>query len=37
MLKTEDYDTCHSIFITRQREMVQLVVEAAQDERNPGM
>ncbi|KAL4798353.1 Alpha/beta hydrolase fold-1 [Aspergillus venezuelensis] len=30
----EDLDTCHSVFISREREMVRLAVEAAQDERN---
>jgi hypothetical protein len=27
-LRTEDFDTCHSIFISREREMVELAVEA---------
>ncbi|TVY43897.1 hypothetical protein LOCC1_G003845 [Lachnellula occidentalis] len=34
VLKTEDYETSHSIFITKQAEMVRAVVEAAKDERN---
>jgi len=34
-LKTEDFDTNHSIFITKQDEMVKAVVMAAGDERNP--
>lgn len=33
--RTEDYETSHSVFITRQEEMVQAVVKAAEDERNP--
>jgi hypothetical protein len=35
VLRTEDYETSHSVFITRQQEMVQVVVNAAEDERNP--
>jgi pimeloyl-ACP methyl ester carboxylesterase len=35
VIKTDDYETCHSIFITKQDEMVQAVVKAAEDERNP--
>ncbi|KAL4957630.1 hypothetical protein BDW69DRAFT_191480 [Aspergillus filifer] len=34
-MRIEDLDTCHSVFISREREMVRLAVEAAQDERNP--
>jgi len=34
-LETEDYETAHSIFITKQEEMVQAVVKAAGDVRNP--
>ena len=34
VLRTEDYETSHSIFITKQQEMVQMVVKAAEDERN---
>ncbi|KAL2817577.1 alpha/beta-hydrolase [Aspergillus granulosus] len=33
-LRTKDFDTCHSIFISREREMVELAVEAANDSRN---
>ncbi|KAJ0413932.1 alpha/beta-hydrolase [Aspergillus carlsbadensis] len=33
-LRTEDFDTCHSIFISREGEMVELAVEAASDKRN---
>jgi len=33
--KTEDFETSHSIFITKQDEMVQAVVMATGDERNP--
>ncbi|MCJ1252158.1 hypothetical protein MMC30_009397 [Trapelia coarctata] len=35
LLRTEEYETIHSFFITRQEEMVQAVVKAAQDGRNP--
>lgn len=35
VLRTEDYETSHSVFITKQEEMVQVVVKAAEDERNP--
>ena len=35
VLRTEDYETSHSVFITKQQEMVQVVVTAAEDERNP--
>ncbi|THC91031.1 hypothetical protein EYZ11_009513 [Aspergillus tanneri] len=35
VLRTVDFKTSHSVFITKQEEMVQLVVEAAEDERNP--
>ncbi|CAG8974879.1 hypothetical protein HYALB_00000494 [Hymenoscyphus albidus] len=34
VIKTEDYGTSHSIFITKQDEMVQAVVRAAEDKRN---
>ncbi|KAI9643115.1 hypothetical protein NHQ30_008850 [Ciborinia camelliae] len=34
VLKTEDYETAHSIFISKQEEMVQAAVVAAGDERN---
>ncbi|KAL4945500.1 hypothetical protein BDV06DRAFT_184447 [Aspergillus oleicola] len=30
-LRIEDFDTCHSVFISRERELVRLAVEAAQD------
>ncbi|KAL4898383.1 alpha/beta-hydrolase [Aspergillus ambiguus] len=33
-LRTEDYDTSHSIFLTRTAEMVQAAERAAEDERN---
>lgn len=33
-LRTEDFDTCHSVFISREAEMVKLAVEAANDGRN---
>ncbi|KAL3480762.1 alpha/beta-hydrolase [Aspergillus californicus] len=33
-LRIEDYDTCHSIFISREKEMVQIALQASQDERN---
>ncbi|KAL2869730.1 alpha/beta hydrolase [Aspergillus lucknowensis] len=33
-LRTKDFDTCHSIFISREQEMVQLAIEAASDQRN---
>ncbi len=33
--KIKEYDTSHSVFITMQQEMVQAVVKAAEDERNP--
>ncbi|OJJ57341.1 hypothetical protein ASPSYDRAFT_46488 [Aspergillus sydowii CBS 593.65] len=33
-LRTEDFDTCHSVFISKEAEMVQLAVEAANDGRN---
>ncbi|KAL2830819.1 Alpha/beta hydrolase fold-1 [Aspergillus cavernicola] len=33
-LRMEDFDTCHSIFISREKEMVQLAIEAADDPRN---
>jgi hypothetical protein len=35
VLRTEVYETSHSVFITRQQEMVQAAVNAAEDERNP--
>ncbi|KAI9734755.1 MAG: hypothetical protein M1818_006742 [Claussenomyces sp. TS43310] len=35
VLRTEDYETSHSVFITKQEEMVQAVRKAAEDERNP--
>ncbi|KAF7940679.1 uncharacterized protein EAE97_006865 [Botrytis byssoidea] len=34
VIKTEDYETCHSVFITKEKEMVDAVVVAAKDERN---
>ncbi|KAF7946472.1 hypothetical protein EAE96_009470 [Botrytis aclada] len=34
-VKTQDYETSHSIFITKQDEMVQAVLAAVSDERNP--
>ncbi|MCJ1373600.1 hypothetical protein MMC20_004828 [Loxospora ochrophaea] len=34
VLRTEDYDTSHSIFVTRQEDMVGAVVRAAEDDRN---
>ncbi|KAF5869608.1 putative prolyl aminopeptidase protein [Botrytis fragariae] len=34
VIKTEDYETCHSVFITKEKEMVDAVVVAAGDERN---
>ncbi|KAL1987390.1 hypothetical protein VTN96DRAFT_4106 [Rasamsonia emersonii] len=34
-LRTEEYDANHSIFITKQEEMVQAALKAAADERNP--
>ncbi|KAI9823830.1 MAG: hypothetical protein M1819_001131 [Sarea resinae] len=34
VLRTEDYETSHSIFITKQEEMVQVAIKAAEDERN---
>ena len=34
-LRTVTYDTNHSIFLTKQKEMVDLAVEAAEDKRNP--
>lgn len=34
VLRTEDYETSHSVFITKQEEMVQVLVKAAKDERN---
>jgi pimeloyl-ACP methyl ester carboxylesterase len=34
VIKKEDYATCHSIFITKQKEMVDLALRAAKDERN---
>lgn len=34
VVKTEDWDTCHSIFITKREEMVRAVLEAVRDERN---
>ncbi|MCJ1379213.1 hypothetical protein MMC17_002313 [Xylographa soralifera] len=34
-LRIETYDTCHSIFLTKQKEMVELVAKAVRDERNP--
>ncbi len=33
--RIEKYDTNHGVFITRQQEMAQAVVKAAEDERNP--
>jgi hypothetical protein len=33
-LRTEDFDTCHSIFISREKDMVRLAVETAHDKRN---
>lgn len=33
-LRTEDFDTCHSVFISREADMVKLAVEAANDGRN---
>ena len=34
-LRIETYDTNHSIFMTKQKEMVELLIKAAHDERNP--
>ncbi|KAF7896212.1 hypothetical protein EAF00_006226 [Botryotinia globosa] len=34
MIKTEDYETCHNVFITKEKEMVDAAVVAAKDERN---
>jgi len=34
LMKIEDYDTSHSIFITKQDKMVRAVLEAAEDSRN---
>ncbi|KAL3455232.1 alpha/beta-hydrolase [Aspergillus heterothallicus] len=34
VLRMLDFDTCHSIFISREVEMVELAVEAARDPRN---
>ncbi|KAL4923141.1 alpha/beta hydrolase [Aspergillus undulatus] len=36
-LKTHDFDTCHSVFISREAEIVKLAVEAARDGRNVPM
>ncbi|KAM0165434.1 hypothetical protein ACHAPG_000105 [Botrytis cinerea] len=36
VLKTEDYETCYSVFITKEKEIVGAVVVAAGDERNLG-
>ncbi|KAM0129344.1 hypothetical protein ACHAP3_007849 [Botrytis cinerea] len=36
VLKTEDYETCYSVFITKEKEIVDAVVVAAGDERNLG-
>ena len=33
-LRVETYDTNHSVFVTHQKEMVELLVKAAGDERN---
>jgi len=35
VVKFEDRDTNHSIFITKQDEIVRVVLEAAEDSRNP--
>ncbi|KAF7905208.1 uncharacterized protein EAF01_005729 [Botrytis porri] len=34
VIKTKDYETCHSVFITKEKEMVDAVVVAASDKRN---
>lgn len=34
-IKKEDYDTCHNVFITKQKDMVDLALRAANDQRNP--
>ncbi|KAF2474539.1 alpha/beta-hydrolase [Lindgomyces ingoldianus] len=34
VIKKEDYDTCHSVFVTKKKEMVDLALKAAKDERN---
>jgi alpha-beta hydrolase superfamily lysophospholipase len=34
VIKKEDYDTCHSVFVTKQKEMVDLALNAAMDDRN---
>ena len=33
-LRVEEYDTCHSVFVTKQKEMVELVLQASKDDRN---
>ncbi|KAL4963043.1 alpha/beta hydrolase [Aspergillus stella-maris] len=33
-MRIEDVDTCHSVFISRERKVVRIAVEAAHDERN---
>ncbi|KAF2874997.1 Alpha/beta hydrolase fold-1 [Massariosphaeria phaeospora] len=34
VVRKEVYDTCHSVFVTKQKEMVELALEVAKDERN---